>query len=171
MTVRGFVRPSAHHLERRGSGPLCGSRTVFALALLAAGCSAATQRASGPPPSSAPGVAKPAPETPSRTAPAALEVRTGRASWYGRAHEGKPTASGEPFDADAMTAAHRTLPFGTWLLVENVANGRTVRVRVNDRGPVIDGRVLDLSRAAARALGMTGQGVIEVRYRVVDGAK
>jgi rare lipoprotein A len=95
-------------------------------------------------------------------------VRAGRASWYGEAHHGKQTASGERFDMHAMTAAHRTLPLGTWLLVENPENGKTVRVRVNDRGPYVDGRVLDLSLAAARALGGMSEGVIRVRYRVVD---
>jgi rare lipoprotein A len=95
-------------------------------------------------------------------------VRTGRASWYGEAHHGKPTASGEPYDMHAMTAAHRTLPLGTWLLVENARNGKTVRVRVNDRGPYVDGRVLDLSLAAARVLGGVGEGVMRVRYRVID---
>jgi rare lipoprotein A len=94
-------------------------------------------------------------------------VHTGRASWYGEAHHGKQTASGERYDMNAMTAAHRTLPLGTWLMVENPRNGKTVRVRVNDRGPYIDGRVLDLSLAAARALGGIGEGVIAIRYRVV----
>jgi rare lipoprotein A len=96
------------------------------------------------------------------------ESAVGQASWYGRAHHGKLTASGEPYDMNALTAAHRTLPLGTWLLVENPRNGKTVRVRVNDRGPYVDGRVLDLSLAAARALGGVGEGVIRVRYRVID---
>jgi rare lipoprotein A len=95
-------------------------------------------------------------------------VHTGRASWYGEAHHGKQTASGERYDMNAMTAAHRALPLGTWLLVENPRNGKSVRVRVNDRGPYTDGRVLDLSLAAARALGAVGEGVIRVRYRVID---
>ena len=140
---------------------------ALTIALLLAGCSAVTGRPA--PPSPPPPATRP-PETspPPARKPAAVGVHTGRASWYGRAHEGRLTASGERFDADAMTAAHRTLPFGTWLIVENVANGRTVTVRVNDRGPVVAGRVLDLSRAAARALGVTGEGVFEIRYRVVD---
>jgi rare lipoprotein A len=98
-------------------------------------------------------------------------VHTGRASWYGEAHHGRQTASGEPYDMHAMTVAHRVLPFGTWLLVENRRNGKTVRVRVNDRGPYVDGRVLDLSLAAARALGGTGEGIIRVRYRVIDPSR
>src|SRR5207244_773422 len=77
---------------------------------------------------------------------------TGTASWYGEAHHRKKTASGEPFDMHALTAAHRTLPFGTRVLVTNLANGRAVEVRINDRGPVVRDRIIDLSYGAARAL-------------------
>lgn len=90
-------------------------------------------------------------------------TQTGVASWYGEPHDGRPTASGEIFDMRAMTAAHRTLPFGTELKVENLDNGRWARVRVNDRGPFVKGRILDVSRAAARALGMLGTGTAHVR--------
>jgi rare lipoprotein A len=79
-----------------------------------------------------------------------------RASWYGPNFHGNLTANGEIYDMDGLTAAHRTLPFGTVLAVTNPANGRSVEVRINDRGPFIDGRDLDLSRGAARALGITG---------------
>src|SRR5690242_4999234 len=85
----------------------------------------------------------------------------GLASWYGGELEGQPTASGEPFDPDRMTAAHPTLPFQTRLHVVNLANGRSVTVRVNDRGPN-NGRILDLSEAAARQLGMKGRGFARV---------
>jgi rare lipoprotein A len=91
----------------------------------------------------------------------------GLASWYGRFHHGLRTASGEIFDMGELTAAHRTLPLGSRLRVTNLENGRTVRVRVNDRGPYIDGRVVDLSREAARVLGMVGRGVVPVRLDVV----
>lgn len=91
----------------------------------------------------------------------------GRASWYGRELRGNPTASGEPFRPSHRTAAHRTLPFGTVLKVEHVASGRTVRVVVNDRGPYAGNRVLDLSRKAARRLGMLDEGVATVRFTVV----
>jgi rare lipoprotein A (peptidoglycan hydrolase) len=87
----------------------------------------------------------------------------GLASFYGRDFEGKPTASGEPFHAKAMTAAHRTLPFGTCLRVENTRTGRVVEVRVNDRGPYAQGRIVDLSEGAARALGIADVGVAPVR--------
>ena len=94
---------------------------------------------------------------------------TGLASWYGNPFHGRRAASGEVYDMGQMTAAHRTLPFGTWLAVENLTNGRTVEVRVNDRGPFVDKRILDLSYAAARVVGGTGAGVIPVRLRVIAG--
>jgi rare lipoprotein A (peptidoglycan hydrolase) len=87
----------------------------------------------------------------------------GLASFYGRGFEGKPTASGEPFNPRAYTAAHRTLPFGTCVRVEERRSGRSVEVRVNDRGPYVAGRIIDLSEAAARALGITETGVGQVR--------
>jgi rare lipoprotein A len=92
---------------------------------------------------------------------------TGEASWYGHPYHGRRTASGEIFDMYQMTAAHRTLPFGTWVLVENSANGQSVKVRINDRGPFRSRRILDVSYAAARALGALGPGVIPVRLRVI----
>ena len=85
------------------------------------------------------------------------------ASFYGPGFEGKLTANGERFDPQAFTAAHRTLRFGTCLEVLNLGNGRTTRVRVNDRGPYAGGRILDVSVAAARALGMLERGVARVR--------
>ena len=84
------------------------------------------------------------------------------ASWYGAWHQGRLTANGERFDARAFTAAHRSLPFGTILRVTNLATGYVVKVRVNDRGPYIKGRALDLSAAAAKALGITKDGVARV---------
>lgn len=89
----------------------------------------------------------------------------GFASFY---RTGKQTASGEEFDARALTAAHRTLPFGTRLRVTNVATGRSVMVRVNDRGPFVPGRVVDVSHSAAEALGMVGDGVAKVKVDVVQ---
>ena len=78
------------------------------------------------------------------------------ASWYGPGFHGRKTASGERFNTGALTAAHKTLPFGTRVRVVNVNTGRSVVVRINDRGPFIRGRVIDLSKAAARAIGMDG---------------
>ena len=90
-------------------------------------------------------------------------IAEGVASYYGESLRGNRTASGERFDPDALTAAHRSLAFGTCLRVENAANGRSVRVRVNDRGPFVQGRILDVSAATARALDFVRQGVARVR--------
>lgn len=91
----------------------------------------------------------------------------GIASWYGPSFHGKSSASGEPYDMWAMTAAHRTLPFGTIVQVESLKTGKTVRVRINDRGPFIRGRIIDLSYAAARELSMIGTGTDEVLLTIV----
>jgi len=93
----------------------------------------------------------------------------GEASWYGPGFHGRQTASGEVYDMEAMTAAHRELPFGSRVQVVNLDNGRQTRVRINDRGPFARGRVLDLSRAAARELDMLGSGTARVRIEVLEG--
>lgn len=98
------------------------------------------------------------------------DASRGMASWYGMAFQGKRTASGEPFDLNAMTAAHRTLPFGTVVEVRSLVNGRAVRVRINDRGPHTHNRVIDLSEAAARELGLHGRGTKLVEVKVVEEA-
>jgi rare lipoprotein A len=90
-------------------------------------------------------------------------VETGLASWYGKPFHGRRTASGEVYDMNQMTAAHKTMPLPSYALVRNPANGREVVVKVNDRGPFIKGRVIDLSRAAARKLRIAGVGAVEVR--------
>ena len=95
-------------------------------------------------------------------APAALP-QTGQASWYGSAHHGKRTASGSIYDQTKLTAAHRTLPFGTRVMVTNASNGKSVEVEITDRGPYAGNRIIDLSRAAAQALGMIESGVATVR--------
>lgn len=89
----------------------------------------------------------------------------GRASWYGEGFHGKPTASGETYDQDALVAAHTTLPMPSYVLVTNLRNGRTVMLRVNNRGPYKPGRIIDVSRKAAQMLGFAGQGLTEVRVR------
>lgn len=94
-------------------------------------------------------------------------VEVGDGSWYGVPYHGRRTASGEVFDMHDLTAAHRTLPLGTRALVTGLATGRVVEVRINDRGPFVDGRIIDLSYAAARALGAVGPGVIAVRVTVI----
>jgi len=89
-------------------------------------------------------------------------TQRGVASWYGPGFHGKTTANGETYDMDAMTAAHKELPFGTIVEVKNLDNGKTARVRINDRGPFVGGRIIDLSRAAARKLGVIGPGTARV---------
>jgi rare lipoprotein A len=96
-------------------------------------------------------------------------VQEGVISWYGAAFQDRPTASGERFDSDAMTMAHPTLPFGTHVKVTNLRNGRSVVVRVNDRGPFVGSRIADLSEAAATSLGMMRRGLARARIEIVDG--
>jgi rare lipoprotein A len=92
----------------------------------------------------------------------------GMASWYGPSFHGKLSASGEPYDMWALTAAHRTLPFGTWVEVTRVETGKRVKVRINDRGPFIQDRIIDLSYGAARELAMIGKGTADVRLTIVS---
>ena len=108
----------------------------------------------------------PAPE-PMRTVDTGWQ-QEGEASWYGPGFHGRQTASGEVYDMEAMTAAHNQLPFGSRIRVLNLDNGRETQVRINDRGPFARGRVLDLSRAAAREIGMLGPGTARVRIEVLE---
>ncbi len=95
-------------------------------------------------------------------------TQKGMASWYGRDWDGRPTADGERFHMNQLTAAHRTLPFNTIVQVENLNNGRTVQVRINDRGPYTGGRIIDLSEAAAHELAVGGAGVVPVELEVIQ---
>ena len=94
--------------------------------------------------------------------------QVGTASWYGQIFDGKPTASGEPYDMYDMTAAHLTLPMGSYVRVTNLRNGRSVVVRVNDRGPIVPGRIIDLSYGAAQALEFRQRGLQRVRLDLVN---
>lgn len=96
-------------------------------------------------------------------------VGTGMASWYGGKFHGRPTASGERFNRMELTAAHKSLPFGTRVCVRNVSTGKTVLVRINDRGPFAPGRVIDLSQAAAQELGIQGLGIKPVELYKMHG--
>jgi rare lipoprotein A (peptidoglycan hydrolase) len=96
--------------------------------------------------------------------------QVGTASWYGQIFHGKPTASGEPYDMYDMTAAHLTLPMGSYVRVTNLRNGRAVVVRVNDRGPIVPGRIIDLSYGAAQALQFKARGLQRVRLDLVDAS-
>lgn len=92
---------------------------------------------------------------------------TGHASWYGHPYHGRRTSNGEVYDMDKMTAAHLRLPFGTWVRVKNLRNGRQTEVRINDRGPFVKNRIIDLSREAARRIEMIGPGTARVRMEVI----
>jgi rare lipoprotein A len=103
-------------------------------------------------------------------APARSEVQVGYATWYGAALAGRTTASGERFDPEQMTAAHRHLPFGTWVEVTRVDSGQRVRVRITDRGPFgHEDRIIDLSHGAAAKIDLVKAGVTKVQLRIVDG--
>ncbi len=111
------------------------------------------------------------PVTP-KPAPAPLAVPLGHteeglASWYGIPYHGRHAADGEIYDMETLVAAHRVLPFNTWLLVTNLANDKTVKVRIIDRGPFVSGRIIDLSKAAARQIDLLGPGVGRVRLQVI----
>ena len=139
---------------------MAGARSVLGAASLASllvqGCAGLP----APPETESPPDPPPARKAP---APPAGLPQTGQASWYGAQHHGKRTASGAPFDQTRLTAAHRTLPFGTRLKVTNLANGKSVEVEITDRGPYAGNRIIDLSRAAAQALGMLESGTADVR--------
>ena len=94
-------------------------------------------------------------------------AETGIASWYGHPYHGRAAANGEIYDMEQMTAAHRTLPFNTWVRVRNLSNRKEVEVRITDRGPFIDGRIIDLSRAAARSIDLIGPGISKFRLEVI----
>lgn len=115
-------------------------------------------------------VEEPQEAAPATTAPAnERELQRGIASWYGLPFHGRRTANGERFDMTALTAAHPSLPFGTRVKVRSLVNGREVTVRINDRGPFTPGRIIDLSHAAARAIGLLGLGTKAVSLTVVEG--
>lgn len=108
---------------------------------------------------------------PTSAAPKPTDTETGIASWYGYPYHGRHAADGEIYDMEKLTAAHRTLPFGTWVRVVNLRNEQAVEVRINDRGPFVDGRIIDLSRAAARAVDMLTAGIDAVRVEVIGVPK
>jgi rare lipoprotein A len=125
---------------------------VLMAAIVIAGCGHKKHARVTPPP---PTVVKPG------------QTETGIASWYGHPYHGRPAANGEIYDMEKMTAAHRTLPFNTWVRVYDLDNNKTTEVRIIDRGPFIDGRIIDLSHAAAREIEMIGPGVARVRIEVI----
>lgn len=104
--------------------------------------------------------------------PAQIQTgETGLASWYGHPYHGRAASNGEIYDMEKLTAAHRTLPFGTWVHVTNLSNNKSVDVRIIDRGPFIEGRVIDLSHAAAQVIDLIGPGVAEVRLDILSAPR
>jgi rare lipoprotein A len=163
---------------RRATRSSWGLRQLVAAALvLAAACTPLPPEPSPPAPApepaappaapSVPPSAQPQPPAPKPAPPTRSTTQTGKASFYAMSFAGKKTASGEIFDPEAMTMAHRTLPLGTRVRVTNLRNHQAVEVMVNDRGPAVEGRIADLSPAAARAIGLT-DGLAEVRLEVLS---
>ncbi|MFO1398783.1 MAG: septal ring lytic transglycosylase RlpA family protein [Burkholderiales bacterium] len=143
---------------------------VLVAGALVAGCATAPLPEGPAPAPAQPPAAKPGPAPPTAPpTPAATE--RGKISRYGAAHAGKPTASGAPFDPEALTMAHRTLPFGTRVRVTSLATHQSVEVVVNDRGPFVADRIADVSAAAARKLGMTTDGVVDATLEVIAPAR
>jgi rare lipoprotein A len=135
--------------------------------LSAAHAQSASAAAATPAPAAPSAAPAPAPAAP---AAAGADATQGKIAHYGAKFNGRKTASGEVFNSSAMTMAHKTLPFGTRVKVTNIANGKSVVVRVNDRGPSTPDRVGDLTTAAARKIGMTKAGVVEAKLEVVGSA-
>jgi rare lipoprotein A len=105
---------------------------------------------------------------PASVKPASIgETETGIASWYGVPFNGRRSANGEVFDMEKLTAAHRTFPFDTWVEVTNLENKKHIDVRITDRGPFVNGRIIDLSLAAAREIDMVAAGIVKVRIKVI----
>lgn len=164
MTVRPTGRPAGacrSDSDDAGTGPVHAARDAISPArrrgpfaswvlavstALLAGCA------------TAPKEVRPLPDAAATLPPTGAALGSGKASWYGPGFQGRPTASGERFDMHALTAAHRTLPFGTRVRVRNPQNGREVVVRINDRGPWVRDRIIDLSKAAAAALDLVQAG-------------
>ena len=144
-----------------------GSAAAILLGLgLCAGCA---PRAAKPQPPETPTRQEAPPKVAKREAMPRSFLGEGLASFYGPGLHGRPTASGERFNQNALTAAHRKERFGACIRVVNMENGRQVQVRVNDRGPFVEGRIIDVSKAAAKELGMLDKGVVRVRlYRCED---
>jgi rare lipoprotein A len=130
---------------------------------LAASCAKKHKAARVP---SAPQPSRAASHAPSKPLPVGY-TEQGIASWYGIPYHGRPAADGEIYDMEKLVAAHRLMPFNTWLKVTNLTNNKSVNVRIIDRGPFVDGRIIDLSKAAARAIDLLGPGVGRVRLEVI----
>jgi rare lipoprotein A len=146
--------------------PCCSRRHVLLSFAALTACGRKKPKVSAPTKPQA-GVARPRRAPPAPPPPIGT-TETGAASWYGKPYDGRQAANGEIYDMEKLTAAHRTLPFSTWVRVENVANGKSVNVRITDRGPFVGERIIDLSHAAAREIEMIGPGVANVRVVVIQ---
>jgi peptidoglycan lytic transglycosylase len=172
----GYVRiqPTASFARKRGGFLQLAVVSGFSL-LAAAGCAHRRAYQAQPPaplPAPQPGAPVPSgPPPPVERQPAVpgAYVEEGIASWYGVPFDGHRTSDGEIYDMHQFTAAHRTLPFGTVVRVTNLINGRQTEVRINDRGPFVANRIIDLSLAAARAIALVGTGTAPVRLEVLSG--
>jgi rare lipoprotein A len=134
---------------------LRASLAIALAAIMLAGCGHKRHARRTPPPPAPPAAPQPG------------DTETGVASWYGHPYHGRRSANGEIYDMEKLTAAHRTLPFDTWVRVVNLGNGKTVEVRITDRGPFVAGRVIDLSHRAARDIDLIGPGTARVRIQVI----
>jgi rare lipoprotein A len=141
--------------------PISAGLALVAIGLGGCGHKAKVATAPTPPPAPAHKHATPAVPAPVGSA------EEGLASWYGPPYHGRQAADGEIYDMEKLTAAHRTMPFNTWVRVTNLSNDRSVDVRITDRGPFVDGRIIDLSKAAARQIELLGPGVGRVRLQVI----
>ncbi len=137
--------------------------------LIALSATFAWAQAPAPAPAATP--AAPAAAPAAAVVAATADATTGKAAWYGKKFNGRKTASGQRYNADLLTAASKTLPFGTLVRVTNLKNKKSVVVRINDRGPSQPDRIIDVSRAAAARLGMLRSGVVEVELKVVGQSK
>ena len=146
-----------HPEEPRRGASLMRSKACLALVLTIFGGAACSRRKRAPR----------TPSVPASTMPRVGWSERGIASWYGNPYHGRATASGEIYDMEQYTAAHRTLPFGAVVRVVSERTGKQVDVRINDRGPFFEGRVIDLSRAAARSINLLGPGTLPVRVQLV----
>jgi len=139
---------------------------TLTIAAAMAGCAKKKVSVIPPPPPPGGGTRTRPPAAP---APPEGQTERGLASWYGHPYHGRAAADGEIYDMETMVAAHRTLPFQTWVRVRNLANDKTVEVRIIDRGPFVNGRIIDLSHAAAREIELIGPGVAQVELTVLRG--
>ncbi|MGD0507451.1 MAG: septal ring lytic transglycosylase RlpA family protein [Terriglobales bacterium] len=150
-----------------------GLAVLLSIASLGAGAASGPSSLEAAKVTAPPVIATSGHKTRKTNSPKSMPYQVGTASWYGEYFQGRTTASGEPFDMRDFTAAHPCLPLGTFVKVTNLRNGKAVVVRINDRGPVVDGRIIDLSRNAASALGFKERGLQTVRldlYQPTDVA-